>query len=259
MARPEMVRSLHSTTTRRLAPSAVRGSRVTTKSPFLERRTSPEALAVRSRTWSVPRRACARRSSTRSSKSMPLAAERARSAARAAPAASMAARRSLSCSKPRADLRAELVQRRAQPCGVQQLREARGVPVEVGAQQDAHAPDGRVAALLVEELAGERAQLAAVPEEGFQRSRQPAVAVREVGPQDLVHLAGDPLVERLGLAHHGLELVAHDVHVQRWRRRPGAPAARCAGRAPRGPTSVSLRPAGEVGRQARVDDGEATR
>ncbi len=97
----------------------------------------------------------------------------------------------MSCSKPLADLGAELVERRAQPRRVEQLRQPRGVAIEVGAQQDAHPADGRVAPLLVEELAGEGAQLAAVAEEGLQRARQATVAIREVRAQHLIHLGRD--------------------------------------------------------------------
>ena len=44
MARPETARSLHSTTTRTLAPRVVAGSSVSTKSPFLERMTWPASI-----------------------------------------------------------------------------------------------------------------------------------------------------------------------------------------------------------------------
>jgi hypothetical protein len=114
-----------------------------------------------------------------------------------------------------ADLGAELVERRSHPRRVEQLREPRGVAIEEGAQQDAHPPDGGVTPLLIEELAGERPQLTAVAEEGFQRSRQATLAIREVRAQHLIHPGRETFVENLRLADHGLELATHGIHIER--------------------------------------------
>jgi hypothetical protein len=89
------------------------------------------------------------------------------------------------------------------------------ITLEVAAQQDAHPADGRVPAVLVEQLSGEGAQLAAIAQEGLERARQATIDVGEILSQHLVHLSRDTLVERLGLADHGLEFTAHHVHVER--------------------------------------------
>ena len=114
-----------------------------------------------------------------------------------------------------ADLLAELVQRRVEARRVEQQREARRVAIEVGAQQLAHAADGTVAALLVEQVVDERAERAAIAQELLQGARQAPVAVGEVEAQRLFQRAAGLLVGDLGARQQGVELVAYDVHVDR--------------------------------------------
>ena len=111
------------------------------------------------------------------------------------------------------DLRAELVERRAHARGVQERGQLGGVPVEVAAEQQLHAADGRVPLGLIEQLLHERAQLAAIPEELLQGARQPAVTVREVLPQHAVQRLGGPLVGGRRAGEQRLELAPHHVHV----------------------------------------------
>ena len=66
-------------------------------------------------------------------------------------------------------LLAELVQRRSQPGGIQQLREARRVAVEVAPQQRPDAADRAVAFRLVEQLRDHGLELATVAEERTKR------------------------------------------------------------------------------------------
>ena len=148
------------------------------------RRSSPRAPAG----GPLPRRAPASISPTSTSKSAPLADERARSVARAAAAASMAVRRSLSCSKPRLTSVRNWWSGEPEPRGIEQQREPRGVAVEVGAQQAAHPPDGRVATLLIEELRVNAAKLPRSPRKRLQRPGQPPVTVGEVLAQHRIHL-----------------------------------------------------------------------
>ena len=148
-----------------------------------------------------------------SSKSAPLAADRARSAPRAAAAASIATRRSSRPLKPAVDLLAELVHRGVEPGRVQQVGQLGRVAVEVALQHAADAPDGAVALGLVEQLVHHGAQGAAIAQELLQRAWQAAVAIGEVGAERLLQRLGSPLVDLLGLADHALELRAHGIHV----------------------------------------------
>ena len=107
------------------------------------------------------------------------------------------------------------MERRAQARGVQQLREARAVPIEVAAQQSADPADGGVTTVLVEQLPRERAEAAAIAQERLQRARQATVDVPEVLTQQLIHLGRDAVVEGLRALHERLELTAHEVGVQR--------------------------------------------
>ena len=134
---------------------------MSTKSPFLERRTSPCSVAralddvagaARDLGEHAPRGA--------SSKSPPFAADFERSAARAVAAASIAVSRSLRRREPVADLGPELVQRRVHAAWDRAAtRQARRIPVEVRAEQRLHAADRAVALRLVEQLTDERPQL----------------------------------------------------------------------------------------------------
>ena len=74
---------------------------------------------------------------------------------------------------------------------------------------------------------------APVAEELLERPRQAPVAVREVGAQHVLDGPGRRLVDGRRLGDELLELAAHDVHVHRRGRRPGARAGRCAARARR--------------------------
>ena len=114
-----------------------------------------------------------------------------------------------------ADLGPELVERGAQAGRVQQLGEPRGVAVEVAAEHRTHPAHGGVAPGLVEQLADERSQLAAITQELLQGARQPSVAVREVLAQHGVERRRGAFAGGLCLPHETLELAPHDVHVQR--------------------------------------------
>ncbi len=83
------------------------------------------------------------------------------------------------------------------------------------AQERLDAADGAVALRLVEELVGERAELAAVAQEGFERAREAPVAVGEVLAQELVEGGGRLRVGVLGLAQEDGELGPHRVDVHR--------------------------------------------
>ena len=134
----------------------------------------------------APRARSASIASSRSSKSPPLAADRARSAPRAAAAASIATSRSSSELEAGGHLLAELVHRRVEPGRVEQQRELGGVAVEVALEHRADPADRAVALRLVEQLVDHRAQRAPIAEELLERARQPAVAVGEVGAEGLL-------------------------------------------------------------------------
>ena len=112
-------------------------------------------------------------------------------------------------------LAAELEERRAQAGGVEEGGELAAVALEVGAEERLDAADGAVALRLVEELVGERAELAAVAQEGLERAREAPVAVGEVLAQELVQGGGRLRVGVLGLAEEGGELGPHGVDVDR--------------------------------------------
>ena len=107
------------------------------------------------------------------------------------------------------------MQRRAETRRIQQLGKARGVAIEIGAEQDLHAADGAVSLRLVEELVYEAPQLALVTEEPLQGARQAAFSVREVLTQQRVQGCCRPLVRGLRLAEQPLELGPDGVHVDR--------------------------------------------
>ena len=113
------------------------------------------------------------------------------------------------------DLRPELVERRTEPGGVQEAREARGIAVEVGLQHARDAAERRVPPARVEELVDHRLELAAVAEKCLERSREPAVAIAEVGSEDRLERLGGPLVHGAALVRETVELRADRVHVQR--------------------------------------------
>ena len=158
--------------------------------------------------------------------------------------------------EPRGDLLAELVHRRVESRGVEQVGELRRVAVEVRLQHPADAADGAVALLLVEELIDHATEGAPVAEELLQRPRQPAVAVGEVRPERLLERGSSPLVDLLRLADEALELALHDVDVDRHagvleRDEPDPKRAFDE----RGP--VVARALGEEGGQCRIGDGQA--
>ena len=111
------------------------------------------------------------------------------------------------------DLAAELEERRAQAGGVEEGGELAAVAVDVRAEERLDAADGAVALRLVEELVGERAELAAVAQEGLERAREAPVAVGEVLAQELVEGGGRLRVGVLGLAQEAGELGADGVDV----------------------------------------------
>src|SRR3989304_3255501 len=96
---------------------------------------------------------------------------------------------------------------------VEQERKARGVAVEVAAQQLLHAADGAVALGRVEQLVDVGAQGALVAEEALQRAGQAAVAVGEVLAQRLLQGPRGALIGGLRLGEQGLELAPPAVHV----------------------------------------------
>ena len=149
---------------------------------------------------------------SRTSKSPPFAADFARSSARAR---SRLDRREplVDALEALADLLAELVERRAEPGRIEELGDLAPVAVEVLAEQAADPADGRVTARLVEQLVHELLEGATIAEELLERPRQPAVAVREVGAQDVLHGAGRGLVDGRRLGHELLELAADHVDV----------------------------------------------
>ena len=96
---------------------------------------------------------------------------------------------------------------------VEQHRELRGVAVEVRPEQRPHPADRAVALRLVEQLADERPQRAAVAEELLERPRQAPVAVGEVRAERLVERLRRARVDLLGLAEELLELRPDEVDV----------------------------------------------
>ena len=110
-------------------------------------------------------------------------------------------------------LAAELEERRAQAGGVEEGGELAAVALQVRAEKRLDAADGAVALRLVEELVGERAELAAVAQEGLERAREAPVAVGEVLAQELVQGRGRLRVGVLRLAQEGGELGPHRVDV----------------------------------------------
>ena len=112
-------------------------------------------------------------------------------------------------------LLAELVHRRVQTGRVEQVRELRGVAVEVRLEHPPDAADRAVALLLVEQFVHHAAQGAAVAEESLEGPRKPAVAVREVRAQGLLEGSRGAFVDLLRLADQALELGLDDVDVDR--------------------------------------------
>ena len=153
------------------------------------------------------------------------------------------------------DLDPELVHRRVLARRVEEDREPGRVAVEVRPEQRPHPADRAVPLRLVEQLADVRAQRAPVAEEPLQRSRQAAVAVREVRPERLVECLRRPRVRLLRLAGRASRTPSGPGRRRPSRRRPAARAGRSAGRArrrPRGPPA----PAPRGSRPGRVADDE---
>ena len=111
----------------------------------------------------------------------------------------------------------ELVHRGVLAGRVEEQGQLRRVSVEVGAEQRLQPADGAVPLRLVEQLADERPELAAIAEELLEGPRQPSVAVGEVRAEDLVERVRGPRVRLLRGAQELLELVAHHVDVHRRR------------------------------------------
>ena len=215
IARIDIGRSFASITTRTSQPRATRASRVSTKSPFFDFIRAPASVPVRSSRSPAPRARSASIASSRSSKSPPLAADRARSAPRAAAAASIATRRSSSERNPAVISWRNWCIGELSRVGSSSSGELGGVAVEVALEHRADPADRAVALRLVEQLVDHRAQRAAVAEEALERARQPAVAVGEVGAERLLERLRGLVVDRLGLAQELLELGPDDVHVDR--------------------------------------------
>ena len=196
IARIDIGRSLASMTTLTSQPRATRASRVRTKSPFFDLMTEPVSVPVRSSRSPAPRARSASIASRRSSKSPPLAVERARSAPRAAAAASIATSRSSSDLKPSVISWRNWCIGEWSRVGSSRIGELGRVAVEVALEHRADPADRAVALRLVEQLVDHRAQRAAVAEELLERARQAAVAVGEVGAQRLLERLGGLLVDR---------------------------------------------------------------
>jgi len=115
--------------------------------------------------------------------------------------------------EPARDLGPELVHRRVLAGRVEKQGELRGVAVEVRPEERPHSPDRAVSLRLVEQLADERPERAAIAEELLQRPGQPAVAVGEVRTKDLIQGFGGLGVGLLRGPQELLELVADEVDV----------------------------------------------
>ena len=215
IARMDIGRSLASTTTRRSCPRAARASTVRTKSPFLDLRTAPASRPVPSSRSPAPRAISPSIAPSSSSKSRAL---------RRRPGALRATGRGcrldgdetlLEALEPGRDLLAELVHRRVEAGGVEEVGELGRIAIEVALQHPADPPDGAVALGLVEQLVHHGPQRAAVTEELLQGARQPTVPIGEVGAQRLLEGLGGTLVDLLCLADHPLELGPDRVDVDR--------------------------------------------
>ena len=167
-----------------------------------------------------------------------------RSAPRAAAAASIATRRS-SSDEARRHLLAELVHRRVQAGRVKQVRELRGVAIEVRLEHPADAADGAVA-LLVEELVDHPRRAPRSPRKrssvrgaGRRRPRSSCAASARARRR----LAVDLLDWRIRRSNSVLTTSTRSS-----RPRPGAPRARSAGRARRGRLSSPGRSARKASR-----------
>ena len=156
--------------------------------------------------------------SSRSSKSPPLAADLERSSARARDAASSDVSRSWTPLKPSAISWRNWWSGEPSRVGSSSWATLRPVAVEVLAEQAADAADRGVPPRLVEQLVHELLERAAVAEELLERPRQPAVAVGEVGAQDVLDGARGLLVDGRRLGDELLELAPDDVDVDRGRR-----------------------------------------
>ena len=258
MARPEMARSLHSTTSRRLA--AADGVRVERDHEVPLLRAEHVAGGVRGALQDVVRATQGVRQEVLH-EVLEVRALGCRTGALGRPRRGRrfdGGEAVVEVLEALAHLGPELVQRRSQPRRVEQLCEPGSVTVEEGAQEEAHPADGGIAPLLVEQLAGEGPQLATVAEERLEGARQPAIPVGEVRAQDLVDLGREAVVERFGLADHGLELSAHGINVERGTGilQSGQPDAQGALQQR---DAVALRAVADERGQARIDECEVPR
>ena len=214
MARSDIGRSFASMTTRTSWPRVSAGSRVRTKSPFLDLMTAPVSAAVRSSRSPAPTALPSAEQLLEEVLEVAALGGALRALLGAGGRGGLERGDALvELGEALGDLAAELEERRAQAGGVEEGGELAAVAVDVRAEERLDAADGAVALRLVEELVGERAELAAVAQEGLERAREAPVAVGEVLAQELVEGGGRLGVRLLGLAQEAGELGPDGVDV----------------------------------------------